>query len=114
MKRQSISIWFTAVVFTLAIVVQLAGCTRGETAQPAAVAAPPAVSVATVVARQIADSDEFTGRFEAVERVEIRPRVSGYIAWEQDFPRNAAMKIRRLVLAGQIAKQLERSAVVPL
>jgi RND family efflux transporter MFP subunit len=80
MKRQSISIWFTAVVFTLAIVVQLAGCTRGETAQPAAVAAPPAVSVATVVARQIADSDEFTGRFEAVERVEIRPRVSGYIA----------------------------------
>jgi RND family efflux transporter MFP subunit len=42
--------------------------------------APPAVSVATVVSRQISDFDEFTGRFEAVERVEIRPRVSGYIA----------------------------------
>jgi RND family efflux transporter MFP subunit len=42
--------------------------------------APPAVSVATVVSRQISDFDEFTGRFEAVERVEIRPRVSGYIS----------------------------------
>ena len=79
MNRQSISIWFATIVFALAIVVQLAGCTRGETATPAA-AAPPAVTVATVVARQITDSDEFTGRFEAVERVEIRPRVSGYIA----------------------------------
>ena len=41
-------------------------------------------------------------------------RVSGYIVWEHDFPRNAAMKIRRVVLAGLIGKQLERSAVVSL
>ncbi|MGC1459636.1 MAG: efflux RND transporter periplasmic adaptor subunit [Steroidobacteraceae bacterium] len=80
MNRQSISIWFAAVVFTLAIVVQLSGCSRGETATPAAAMAPPAVSVATVVSRQISDFDEFTGRFEAVDRVEIRPRVSGYIS----------------------------------
>jgi RND family efflux transporter MFP subunit len=80
MNRQSISIWFAAIVVALAIVVQLAGCTRGETATPPAAMAPPAVSVATVVSRQISDFDEFTGRFEAVERVEIRPRVSGYIA----------------------------------
>jgi multidrug efflux pump subunit AcrA (membrane-fusion protein) len=80
MKRQSLSIWFAASVFALAVLVQLAGCTRGETATPAAAATPPAVSVATVVSRQIADFDEFTGRFEAVQRVEIRPRVSGYIA----------------------------------
>jgi RND family efflux transporter MFP subunit len=79
-NRQSISFWFAAVVFALVILVQLAGCTRGETATPAAAMAPPAVSVATVVSRQISDFDEFTGRFEAVERVEIRPRVSGYIA----------------------------------
>ncbi len=78
--RTSISIWFTATVFTLAILVQLAGCTRGVTATPAVAAAAPSVSVATVLSRQIADFDEFTGRFEAVERVEIRPRVSGYIA----------------------------------
>jgi long-chain acyl-CoA synthetase len=41
-------------------------------------------------------------------------RVSGYVAWEQDFPRNAAMKIRRVILAGQIGKQLDRVAVVSL
>ena len=41
-------------------------------------------------------------------------RVAGYVVWDQDFPRNAAMKIRRDVLAEQIGKQLERSAMVPL
>jgi long-chain acyl-CoA synthetase len=41
-------------------------------------------------------------------------RVAGYIVWEQDFPRNAAMKIRRLVLAQQIAKLLDRGSMVPL
>src|SRR5579862_1573925 len=79
MNRQSISIWFAAAVLALTVVVQLAGCSSGASAAPAA-APPPAVSVATVLSRQIADFDEFTGRFEAVERVEIRPRVSGYIA----------------------------------
>jgi len=38
------------------------------------------VSVAQVVARQITEFDELTGHFEAVERVELRPRVSGYIS----------------------------------
>jgi hypothetical protein len=41
-------------------------------------------------------------------------RVSGYILWDQDFTRNAAMKIRRVILAGQIGKQLDRDAVVSL
>src|SRR5215469_6808304 len=41
-------------------------------------------------------------------------RVSSYVVWEHDFPRNAAMKIRRVVLAEQLGKQLERSAMVPL
>jgi RND family efflux transporter MFP subunit len=80
MSRQSISIWFAAAVFTAVVLVQLSGCTRGETATPTAAAPAPSVSVATVVSRQISDSDEFTGRFEAVERVEIRPRVTGYIS----------------------------------
>jgi RND family efflux transporter MFP subunit len=44
-------------------------------------AAPPlqAVTVAEVPEREIAEWDEFTGRLEAVDQVEIRPRVSGYI-----------------------------------
>ena len=41
-------------------------------------------------------------------------RVAGYLVWDQDFTRNAAMKIRRPILAGQIGKHLDRSAVVPL
>jgi RND family efflux transporter MFP subunit len=80
MNRQSISIWFAMIVFALVVLVQLSGCTRGETATPAAAVPAPSVSVATVVSRQISDFDEFTGHFEAVERVEIRPRVTGYIS----------------------------------
>src|SRR5437016_887320 len=56
----------------------LAACARNEAAQ----APPPApqVSVAQVLSRQVTEFEELTGRFEAVERVELRPRVSGYIA----------------------------------
>ena len=38
-----------------------------------------AVTVAGVLEREISEWDEFTGRLEAVDAVEIRPRVSGYI-----------------------------------
>lgn len=40
---------------------------------------PPAVTVVEVPARDITEWDEVTGRFQAVDAVEIRPRVSGYI-----------------------------------
>jgi RND family efflux transporter MFP subunit len=40
---------------------------------------PPAVTVAQPTVKEIQEWDEFTGRTEAVESVEIRPRVSGYI-----------------------------------
>jgi RND family efflux transporter MFP subunit len=58
----------------------LTGCGSNAAAQAAAAPPPPQVDVAQVVAKQVTEFDEFTGRFEAVERVEIRPRVSGYIA----------------------------------
>ena len=41
-------------------------------------AAPP-VTVANPVIKPVIEWDEYTGRFEAVERVEIRARVSGYL-----------------------------------
>jgi RND family efflux transporter MFP subunit len=65
-----------SVLAVLAAVVS--GCARNEAAP--APPAPPAVDVAKVLTRDITEFDEFTGRFEAVERVEIRPRVSGYIS----------------------------------
>jgi RND family efflux transporter MFP subunit len=58
----------------------LSGCARNEAAPAAVAPAAPQVSVAQVLSRQVTEFDEFTGRFVAVERVEIRPRVSGYIA----------------------------------
>src|SRR5262245_7816434 len=54
----------------------LVGCGR-RTVQPPPSA--PAVTVAPVEQREIIEWDEFTGRTESVESVEIRPRVSGYI-----------------------------------
>ncbi|AMY07283.1 Acriflavine resistance protein A precursor [Luteitalea pratensis] len=48
-------------------------------AQPAAPMLP-MVTVAAAVAREITEWDEFTGRLEAVNTVEVRPRVSGYVS----------------------------------
>ena len=40
---------------------------------------PPEVTVAEVQAESIAEWDEYQGEFEAIDAVEIRPRVSGYL-----------------------------------
>jgi RND family efflux transporter MFP subunit len=69
-----LAIQMSAVLFLASF---LAACGRNEAA-PAPQA--PQVSVATVVTQPVSEFDEFTGRIEPVERVEIRPRVSGYIA----------------------------------
>ncbi len=58
----------------------VSACARNVTAQQHQAAQLPQVTVAAAVARKVTEFDEFTGRFEAVERVEVRPRVSGYIS----------------------------------
>ncbi len=56
----------------------LASC--GESPQSTRAAPPPpSVTVAKPVARTIVDQDEYVGRFVAVDSVEIRARVSGYL-----------------------------------
>jgi RND family efflux transporter MFP subunit len=55
----------------------LAGCGQGQN-QPAA-PPPPKVTVAKPVVRTIVDQDEYVGRFVAVDVVEVRARVSGYL-----------------------------------
>lgn len=52
-----------------------------QAAAPARAAPPPAmpVSVARAIERRVTEWDEFSGRLEAIERVDVRPRVSGYI-----------------------------------
>ena len=63
------------------IVMACAACDKEDKAAPTASPAPPAmpVSVAEVVQKEIKEWDEFTGKLEAVDHVEIRPRVSGAI-----------------------------------
>jgi len=53
-----------------------AGC--GKPSQPPAPPLP-TVTVAPVLQRDVVTRDEFTGRLDAVDSVEIRPRVSGYL-----------------------------------
>ena len=49
-------------------------------AEPAAgMPPPPEVSVAQVLNKDVSRWDEFTGRVTAIETVELRPRVSGYV-----------------------------------
>lgn len=42
-------------------------------------AAPPAVTVAKPVVRNIVEDDDFVGRFDAVDEVDVRSRVGGYL-----------------------------------
>jgi membrane fusion protein, multidrug efflux system len=62
----------TFVLLTLA----LAGC-REKATPPAA--APPVVRTETPISREVGDYVYFTGRLEAVESVEVRSRVTGYL-----------------------------------
>jgi RND family efflux transporter MFP subunit len=56
-------------------VASLAAC-GGDPVQPPP---PPVVTVAHPLAKNITDWDEYTGRIEPVEAVEVRARVSGYL-----------------------------------
>ncbi|HEX7873452.1 MAG TPA: efflux RND transporter periplasmic adaptor subunit [Sphingobium sp.] len=67
MQRQSL---------ILGAVTLLAACGGGK-APPAP--PPPQVTVATPLQRDVVDWDDYTGRFEAPQDVELRPRVTGVI-----------------------------------
>jgi len=58
--------------------VTLMVCAAPQSAMAQAPPAPP-VTVASPVAKRIQTWDEYSGHFEAVETVEVRPRVSGFI-----------------------------------
>ena len=62
-------------------VLTLSGCSSEAAAEHAAVPPPaPQVTVARVISRTVTDSESFSGRFSAVDHVDVRPRVSGYIS----------------------------------
>jgi RND family efflux transporter MFP subunit len=58
----------------------LAGCDAADTKAAKAAPPPPKVTVARPVTKTVVDQDEYVGRFVAVDAVEVRARVSGYLA----------------------------------
>jgi len=56
----------------------LAACGQNPQSGPAA-PPPPSVTVANPTQRTIVDHDEYVGRFVAIDSVEVRARVSGYL-----------------------------------
>ena len=63
----------------LLLILALAACGQGQS-QPQAAAPPaPQVTIAKPLRKMIADQDEYVGRFVAVESVEVRARVPGYL-----------------------------------
>src|SRR5262245_4769422 len=75
----------TSVIAVIAAMLA-ASCSKPKPAMPA-----PEVTVAPAIDRDVTDWDEFTGHFEAVQTVEVRPRVSGFIQ-HVSFPEGATVK----------------------
>ncbi len=64
----------TAPVLVLSVLLGACGSPPAPPPMP-----PPAVSVARPVERQVVEWDEYTGRLRAIDSVEVRARVSGYL-----------------------------------
>ncbi len=57
----------------------LAACSQNEQTHAPAPPPPPAVSIAHPIEKNVVEWDEYTGRFDAVDTVEVRARVSGVL-----------------------------------
>jgi RND family efflux transporter MFP subunit len=62
-----------------ALVPLLLAAACDDKSPPKAAPAPPAVTAAKPIVRELIEFDDFTGRFEAVAAVEVRARVGGYL-----------------------------------
>jgi RND family efflux transporter MFP subunit len=72
------SVWNGRRLISLACCLAIAGCSKPAeklAEKPAA----PIVTVATPLQQRVVDWDDYVGHFEAVDQVEVRPRVSGYL-----------------------------------
>jgi multidrug efflux system membrane fusion protein len=66
--------WDTATVLLMTLLIGAPDAVLAQAGPP-----PPKVVVSKPIAKKIPRWDEFTGRFEPMEQVEVRPRVSGFI-----------------------------------
>jgi len=65
---------FPAALAAVALAAGLVGCAKKPPPPP-----PPTVVVATPLQRKLVDWDDYVGRFVAINSVDVRPRVSGYL-----------------------------------
>src|SRR5882757_9093567 len=72
------SVRLLTILLLLLLVPPLVACGQSQS-KPQASAPPPAVTIAKPVSKMIADQDEYVGRFVAIESVEVRARVPGYL-----------------------------------
>lgn len=69
-----------ATLLAVSLSLVLSGCGESQAqAQGAKAPPPPPVSVAAALEKDVIETQEFSGRIEAIDRAEIRPRVSGTI-----------------------------------
>jgi RND family efflux transporter MFP subunit len=64
----------TSFLAALSIPLIVGACEKAQSAPP-----PPQVTVAPAISRVVADEEQFTGHFQAVNSVDVRPRVSGFV-----------------------------------
>jgi RND family efflux transporter MFP subunit len=67
------------VAAVLAFATLVASCGDGQQQKQGGGPPPPAVTVAQPIKRTLSDVDEYVGRFTAVDTVDVRARVSGYL-----------------------------------
>ena len=79
MSSQAIQRLKVSHLFPLVLPLALVGCAVGEAGNPPPAPPAPQVTTAEVAVRELNDWADFTGRLEAVDSVEIRPRVGGYV-----------------------------------
>jgi multidrug efflux system membrane fusion protein len=77
-KRTTLSLALAGVVAVTSIAWGISGSNDAQANPPAAEQGVP-VDVAEVISRKIIDWNNFSGRLEAVDRVEIRPQVTGVL-----------------------------------
>jgi RND family efflux transporter MFP subunit len=69
----------SARLLTILLLPALAACGQSQSQPQASAPPPPQVTIAKPASKMIADQDEYVGRFVAVESVEVRARVPGYL-----------------------------------
>ena len=89
MNAPRISRALPAILLGLSILI-LAACGQNQAQAPAA-PPPPAVSIANPLEKEVVEWDEYTGRFDAVDTVEVRARISGVLT-EVKFKDGAIVK----------------------